>query len=324
MENKNNPKIAVVVPCYNEEVAIGNVIKGFRESLSEFSNTKIIVYDNNSVDSTIEIAKQAGAIVRQEERQGKGDVVRRMFRDVDADFYILVDGDATYDSSLAPSMLKLAIERQYDLVNCIRKEVDSEAYRFGHTFGNKILTKAVNMIFGNYMQDMLSGYKVLSRRFVKSFPVQSNGFDIETEIAIHALQLQCPMGYIVGNYYKRQDGSNSKLNTYRDGFKIVKLIIALFRHEKPLIFFSLIGIMLVMISLGLGIPIVIHFIETGLVPKLPTALLAVGIMIIAFLCFTIGIILDTVTKGRIENKMLAYLSHKVFDPENNGDVYEKE
>lgn len=310
-ENNTKPSVAVIIPCYNEEDAIEKVISDFKK----ITNATIYVYDNNSTDRTVEIAKSQGVIVRQEERQGKGNVVRRMFRDIEADFYILVDGDGTYDPAVAPIMLQLAIEKQCDLVNCIRKATNSKTYRLGHVFGNKILTKSVNMIFGNYIQDMLSGYKVLSKRFVKSFPIQSNGFEIETEIAIHALQLRCPIGHVEGNYYERL--GESKLKTFRDGFKILKLIISLFRHEKPLYFFSLIGFLLVIVSLGLGVPVVLYFLKTGLVPKLPTALLSVGIMIIAFLFFVVGIVLDTITKGRIENKMIAYLSYKMFDSTND-------
>jgi glycosyltransferase involved in cell wall biosynthesis len=309
-EERSQPRIAVLIPCYNEEVTITKVIHDFRSALPD---ADIYVYDNNSTDRTAEIARATGAIVRYEKRQGKGNVIRSMFRDIDADFYVMTDGDDTYDAGLAISMVKLAVESHYDVVNCVRKGSESQAYRPSHVLGNKILTKAVNAIFGNYIEDMLSGYKVLSRRFVKSFPIQSMGFDIETEIAIHALQLQIPIGHIEGNYYARSPGSESKLRTVYDGFKILKLIISLFRHEKPLPFFSLIGSILVIISLALGIPVIYHFIETGLVPKLPTAVLSMGIMLVAFLSFMTGIILDTVTKGRIENKMIAYLQNKKFD-----------
>ena len=306
----SQPRIAVLIPCYNEEATITKVIHNFQSSLPD---AVVYVYDNNSTDHTAEIARAAGAIVRYEKRQGKGNVMRSMFRDIEADFYIMTDGDDTYDAGLAASMLQLAIESHYELVNCIRIGTESQSYRPGHVLGSKLLSKAVNTIFGNYIQDMLSGYKVLSRRFVKSFPIQSMGFDIETEIAIHALQLQIPIGHREGNYYARSPGSESKLRTIFDGFKILKLIISLFRHEKPLPFFSLIGFLLVIISLSLGIPVIYHFIETGFVPKLPTAVLSMGIMLIAFLSFMTGIILDTVTKGRIENKMIAYLQNKPFD-----------
>ena len=306
----SQPRIAVLIPCYDEEVTITKVIHNFQSALPD---AVIYVYDNNSTDRTADIARAAGAVVRFEKRQGKGNVMRSMFRDIEADFYIMTDGDNTYDAGLAASMLKLAIDSHYDVVNCIRKGDESQAYRPGHVLGSKLLTKAVNAIFGNYIQDMLSGYKVLSRRFVKSFPIQSMGFDIETEIAIHALQLQIPIAHVEGNYYARTPGSESKLRTVYDGFKILKLIISLFRHEKPLPFFSYIGFILVIISLALGIPVVYHFFETGLVPKLPTAVLSMGIMLIAFLSFMTGIILDTVTKGRIENKMIAFLQNKPFD-----------
>ena len=309
-EKTNLLRIAVLIPCYNEEVAITTVIHDFQSVLPD---ARIYVYDNNSEDKTAEIARAAGAIVRSEKRQGKGNVIRSMFRDIDADYYIMTDGDNTYDANLATSLLTLASENHYDLVNYVRKATASEAYRPGHVLGSKLLSRAVNSIFGNYIRDMLSGYKVLSRRFVKSFPIQSMGFDIETEIAIHALQLQIPIGHVEGNYYPRSPGSESKLRTIYDGIKILRLIIALFRHEKPLPFFSLIGFILVLISLALGIPVVYHFFETGLVPKLPTAVLSMGIMLVAFLSFMTGIILDTVTKGRIEIKMIAYLQNKSSD-----------
>lgn len=304
-------KIAVVIPCYNEEVTIGRVISDFRKYLPDAS---IYVYDNNSTDRTKEVAREYGAIVFKEKRQGKGNVIRSAFRNIEADFYFIVDGDATYDASIAPMMLQEAIENQYDLVNCIRNPVESSVYRPGHAFGNILLTKVVNIIFGNYIKDMLSGYKLLSRRFVKSFPIQSNGFDIETEIAIHALQMQCNIGHVKGNYYERPSGSYSKLKTFRDGIRILKLILQLFRHERPLLFFSSIGFIMVIISLILGLPVVYYYLQTGLVPRLPTAILSMGIMIIAFLSFLAGIVLDTITKGRIENKMLVYLNQpNIYD-----------
>lgn len=309
-EEINHPRIAILIPCFNEELSIAKVIYKFQTVLP---GAEIYVYDNNSTDRTSDIARSAGATVRNEKRQGKGNVIRSMFRDIDADYYIMTDGDDTYDVNLSTTMLELAREGHYDVVNCIRKGTASDAYRPGHILGSKLLSKTVNSIFGNSVQDMLSGYKVLSRRFVKSFPIQSMGFDIETEIAIHALQLQIPIGHVEGNYFPRSPGSTSKLRTLYDGFKIFRLIISLFRHEKPLPFFSLIGFILVLISLGLGIPVIYHFFETGLVPKLPTAVLSMGIMLVAFLSFMTGIILDTVTKGRIETKMIAYLQNKSFD-----------
>ncbi len=301
-----NVSVAILIPCYNEGITIGKVVRDFKEKLPMAT---IFVYDNNSNDDTFEQAAKYGAIVRREYRQGKGNVVRRMFRDIDADFYVLVDGDDTYDASVAPYMLQLAMEETCDLVNCIRCDVEQEAYRTGHRFGNQMLTGMVRYIFGNRVRDMLSGYKVLSRRFVKSFPALSGGFDIETELTVHALELSMPVAHVEGNYRGRPEGSESKLRTYRDGLRILSMIIILFKHERPLQFFSLIGLVLMLISLVLGIPVVIQFLQTGLVIRLPTAVLAMGIMLMAFLSFVTGLILDTVTRGRREAKMLTYLQY---------------
>ncbi len=302
----SNNNIAVIIPCYNEGLTIAKVVSDFRKELPD---SNVYVYDNNSSDNTVDESRQAGAIVRSEEIQGKGNVVRRMFRDIDADFYILVDGDDTYDASIAPDMLRTAIYGHYDLVNCIRRETEYDTYRVGHRFGNRMLTGIVRHIFGNRVQDMLSGYKVLSHRFVKSFPALSGGFDIETEITVHALELSMPVGHVEGHYRGRPEGSESKLHTYRDGLRILWMIINLFKHERSLQFFSLIGLVLMLISLALGIPVAIQFLHTGLVIRLPTAVLAMGIMLVAFLSIMTGLILDTVTRGRLEAKMLTYLQY---------------
>lgn len=307
---RSDIRIAVIIPCYNESLTISKVISDFKKQIP---NADIYVYDNNSSDETFEKARVAGAIVRRENIQGKGNVVRRMFRDIEADFYVLVDGDDTYDASVAPSMLRLAIEEACDLVNCIREETDQEAYRIGHRFGNRMLTGMVGYLFGKQIQDMLSGYKVLSKRFVKSFPVLSSGFDIETELAVHALELSLPMAHVKGSYRGRPKGSESKLRTYRDGIRILFTIISLFRNERPLQFFSFIGFALTLVSMALGIPVVIQYFETGLVIRLPTAVLAMGIMLLAFLSFVTGIILDTVSRGRREAKMLSYLQHGAYE-----------
>ena len=304
--NNKSPRISVIIPCYNEGLTIAKVISEFKKIIPD---SEVYVYDNNSLDGTVEKARSAGAIVREEKMQGKGNVVRRMFRDIEADFYILVDGDDTYDPSVAPQMLRLAMEEPCDLVNCIRRDVEQEAYRTGHRFGNKMLTGMVRYIFGNRVQDMLSGYKVLSRRFVKSFPALSGGFDIETELTVHALELSMPVAHVEGRYRGRPEGSESKLHTYRDGLRILSMILILFKHERPLQFFSSIGLVLMLISLALGIPVVIQFLQTGLVIRLPTAVLAMGIMLVAFLSVVTGLILDTVTRGRREAKMLTYLQY---------------
>jgi len=300
------PRIAVLIPCYNEALTIAAVVAGFQAALPD---AKIFVYDNNSGDGTAAIAAGAGALVRVETMQGKGHVVRRMFRDIEADFYIMVDGDATYDASLAPDMLALAAENGFDLVNYVRQGEEQESYRLGHRFGNQLLTGIVRGIFGDRVQDMLSGFKLFSRRFVKSFPALAGGFDTETELTIHALQLTMPVAHVTGPYKGRPEGSASKLNTFRDGFRILWIILVLFKHERPMQLFGLIAAALALLSIALGIPVVIDFLHTGLVRRLPTALLATGLMLIAALSFVTGLILDTVSRGRRESRMLAYLSH---------------
>ncbi len=298
--------LAVLIPCYNEAAAIAGVIAGFRAALPDAA---IYVYDNNSTDGTAAVAEAAGALVFSESQQGKGHVVRRMFRDIEADFFLLVDGDGTYDPAIAPQMLALARAQKIDLVSCVRKSEGTEAYRFGHQFGNLLLTGMVKYIFGNRVQDMLSGYKLLSRRFVKSFPALSGGFDIETELTVHALELSLPIGHVTGAYKGRPEGSPSKLNTYRDGAKILWLIAVLVKHERPMQLFSAIAAVLTAAAIILGIPIVTHYFATGLVPRLPTAILATGLILVATLSLATGLILDTVTRGRREARMLAYLQY---------------
>jgi glycosyltransferase involved in cell wall biosynthesis len=301
--------IAVLIPCYNEAPSIGGVVAGFHAVLPEAA---IYVYDNNSRDGTADTARAAGALVFREGLQGKGHVVRRMFRDIEADFFILVDGDGTYDPAVAPSMLALARAEKIDLVSCVRTGDTAQAYRFGHQFGNKLLTGMVKYIFGNRVQDMLSGYKLLSRRFVKSFPALSGGFDIETELTVHALELSLPIGHVTGNYKGRPEGSPSKLNTWRDGARILWLIAVLVKHERPMQLFSAIAAILTLAAIILGLPIVTHYLATGLVPRLPTAVLATGLVLMAGLSLATGLILDTVTRGRREARMLAYLKYR-FD-----------
>ena len=299
------PRIAVLVPCYNEEAAVASVVASFRKALP---SAEIYVYDNNSRDRTAAVARDAGAIVRSERRQGKGHVVRRMFADVEADIYVLVDGDATYDAPSAPRMVDKLLDEHLDMVVGLRIDQSQAAYRLGHRTGNRMLTGFLSSTFGQEFKDILSGYRVFSRRFVKSFPVLSDGFEIETELAVYALELSLPVAEVETPYYARPEGSFSKLNTWRDGFRILGTILKLYRSERPLRFFSVIGVLLALAAIILAIPIAITFIETGLVPRLPTAVLSMGLMIMALLSVSSGLVLDTVTRGRREMKMLAYLS----------------
>jgi len=297
-------RVAVLVPCFNEEAAIGKVVNGFRTALP---HATIYVYDNNSTDRTTEVARAAGAVVRRETHQGKGNVVRRMFADVDADIYVLVDGDATYDAPSAPTMVARLLDDRLDMVVAARIHQDESAYRPGHRMGNRLFTSFVGWVFAPAFTDILSGYRVFSRRFVKSFPVLSRGFEIETELAVHALELELPVAEVPTPYYARPQGSASKLSTGRDGLRILAAIVRLSRSERPLAFFSAIGIALAALSVAIAIPIFITFIETGLVPRFPTAILSTGLMLLAFLSIACGLILDTVTRGRREIKLLAYL-----------------
>jgi glycosyltransferase involved in cell wall biosynthesis len=298
-------RIAVLVPCFNEEAAVATVVADFRKALP---SATIYVYDNNSSDRTVEVAREAGAEVRAERRQGKGHVVRRMFADIDADVYVLVDGDATYDAPSAPRMIERLLADRLDMVVGLRVDQEQAAYRMGHRTGNWLLTSFLAEVFGQAFKDILSGYRVFSRRFVKSFPVLSDGFEIETELSVHALELSLPVAEIETPYYARPAGSASKLNTWRDGFRILGTIVKLYRSEKPLRFFTVIGIFLALVAVGLAIPIVVTYLEQGIVPRLPTAVLSTGLMIVAVLSVSSGLVLDTVTRGRREMKFLAYLS----------------
>ena len=298
-------RIAVLVPCFNEEAAVATVVADFRKVLP---SARIFVYDNNSSDRTAAVARDAGAEVRRERRQGKGHVVRRMFADIDADIYVLVDGDATYDAASAPRMIDALVSDRLDMVVGFRVDQVEAAYRRGHRAGNWMLTGFLSSVFGQAFKDILSGYRVLSRRFVKSFPVLSDGFEIETELSVHALELALPVTEIETPYYARPAGSFSKLNTWRDGFRILGTILRLYRSEKPLRFFGAIGIFLILVSIGLAIPILVTYLEQGIVPRLPTAVLSMGLMILAMLSISSGLVLDTVTRGRREMKLLAYLS----------------
>ena len=296
--------VAVILPCYNEAAAIAQTVADFRAALP---GAAIYVYDNNSSDATREIAAAAGAIVRSERMQGKGNVVRRMFADVDADIYVMADGDATYDAAAAPDLEKLLIDEQLDMVVGARKSEVEAAYRRGHRLGNAMLTGMLARLFGRSFSDILSGYRVFSKRFVKSFPVLSSGFEIETEISVHALELRMPVAERVTAYAARPEGSVSKLNTYRDGWRILNTIMTLFRYERPLLFFGAIGGLLGLAAIILAVPLIITFLDTGLVPRLPTAVLSTGLVILAFLNGFCGLILDTVVRGRREVRRLAYL-----------------
>lgn len=299
------PRIAVLAPCYNEEAAIGKVVADFRRVMP---SARIYVYDNNSSDRTAEVARAAGAAVAREALQGKGNVVRRMFADIEADVYVLVDGDATYDAASAPELVARLLDEQLDMVVGSRVDTATAAYRPGHRFGNAVLTGVVAQLFGNRFGDILSGYRVLSRRFVKSFPALSKGFEIETELTVHALELRMPVVEVATPYGARPEGSASKLNTWRDGARILLTILKLFKEERPLAFFSLMSAALALAALALGLPVIVTFVETGLVPRLPTAVLATGLMILASLGLAAGLVLDTVTHGRRELKRLAYLA----------------
>jgi glycosyltransferase involved in cell wall biosynthesis len=306
VERVHEQDIAVLVPCFNEELTVGRTVEAFREALP---SATIYVYDNNSSDRTVDIARAAGAVVRHETRQGKGNVVRRMFADIDADIYVLVDGDATYEAEAAPRIVRRVIEENLDFVNGARVSRSMEAYRRGHRFGNYVLTSMVRNIFGRQFTDMLSGYKVFSRRYVKSFPAMSRGFEIETELTVHALELRMPSAEELTAYGERPSGSVSKLSTFRDGARILRLIFDLVRNERPLPFFGLVGAVLIIIAVVLAVPLAETYFKTGLVPRLPTAVLAIGLIIIGFLSFLAGLILDVVATMRSEMKRLTYLSY---------------
>ncbi|MEM7611838.1 MAG: glycosyltransferase family 2 protein [Pseudomonadota bacterium] len=303
-EHNRTPEIAVLVPCYNEGSTITTVVSEFKTALP---TANVYVYDNNSSDDTIDKARAAGAIVRTETRQGKGHVVRRMFADIEADIYVLVDGDDTYEAAAAPKLVARLIDDSLDMVTGTRAASSEEAYRPGHRFGNRLLTGLVAYSFGSQVADMLSGYRVLSRRFVKSFPLLSGGFEIETEMTVHGLELGMPQAEVTTVYKERPEGSESKLNTFGDGFRILTTIVRMLKEERPFAFFGSICAILVAMAIVLAIPIVMTFLETGLVPRFPTAILATGMILLAFLSLACGLILATVTRGRQELKRLRYL-----------------
>lgn len=304
--NRSQLRIAVLLPCYNEEAAIAQTVAGFRAALPD---AVIYVYDNNSSDRTVEVARAAGAVVRTERMQGKGHVVRRMFADTEADIYIMADGDATYDASAAPALVAKLLEERLDMVVGARKSEVEEAYRRGHQLGNRLFTGILASLFGRSFTDIFSGYRVFSRRFAKSFPALARGFETETEISVHALELAMPVGEVVTAYGARPEGSVSKLSTYRDGWRIMKTILHLFRIERPVLFYGGFAGFLAALALVLAIPLIVTFAQTGLVPRFPTAILITGMMTVAFISFSVGLILDTVVRGRREVRRLHYLSY---------------
>lgn len=304
MSNANGLRVAVLLPCYNEEAAIAQTVWDFRAALPDAT---IYVYDNNSQDRTTEVAAAAGAVVRSERMQGKGNVVRRMFADIDADVYVMADGDATYEAAAAPDLVRMLVSDNLDMVVGARKSELEAAYRRGHRLGNAMLTGMLTRLFGRSFTDILSGYRIFSRRFAKSFPVLSAGFEIETEISVHALSLKMPVAERVTAYAARPEGSESKLSTYRDGWRILNTILKLYRFEKPLAFFGTIGAIIALAAVVLAVPLVITYAQTGLVPRFPTAILVTGMMIVSTLSLLAGLILDTVVRGRLEVRRLAYL-----------------
>jgi glycosyltransferase involved in cell wall biosynthesis len=298
-------RIAVLLPCYNEEAAVVPTVAAFRAALP---GADIYVYDNNSTDRTREVAAGAGAIVRGERMQGKGHVVRRMFADVEADVYVMADGDATYDAAAAPEMIAKLVGEQLDMVVGARQSEVEEAYRRGHRLGNRLFNALLASLFGRTFSDIFSGYRIFSRRFVKSFPALSRGFETETEISVHALELAMPVGEVVTQYGARPEGSQSKLSTWRDGWRIMKTILHLFRIERPVLFYGSFSLFLAALAVVISIPLAITYFQTGLVPRFPTAILATGLMLLAALSFFAGLILDTVVRGRREVRRLHYLS----------------
>ncbi|MFO1434327.1 MAG: glycosyltransferase [Candidatus Competibacteraceae bacterium] len=309
---KNHPvRVVVLLPCFNEATAIEDVIKDFQHAIPEAT---VYVYDNNSTDDTVMIARRTGAIVQSEPFQGKGNVVRRMFADIDADIYVLADGDGTYRAQDAPRLIKYLLENNFDMVTGIRKETEQEAYRRGHRLGNRALTKTVAFLFGRPVKDMLSGYRIFSRRFVKSFPALSAGFEIETELTVHALEMRMKTGDMKTPYGARTAGTQSKLRTYRDGIRIGRIILKLLKEEKPAFLFGVLALLLTLLSLGFGLPVVMEFIRTGLVPRLPTALLATGLMLLAFLTLALGLILESISHSRREMRRLHYLAYPAPGP----------
>jgi glycosyltransferase involved in cell wall biosynthesis len=303
--NMRNHNVAVLIPCYNEAVAIASVVRDFAAVLPD---ARIYVYDNNSTDDTVAVAKSAGAVVRRQAMQGKGHVVRRMFADIDADVYVLVDGDATYDASAAPKMVAMLLDENLDMVTGVRVSDEVTAYRSGHRFGNWLLTSLTGYIFGRSFSDMLSGYRVLSQRFVKSYPAHAGGFEVETELTVHALDLRMPVAEYPTEYRSRMDGSHSKLSTWKDGWRILMTILKLTKNGKPFVFFSIGALACWIVSIVLALPLIETYAMTGLVPRFPTAILCSALVLLGAVFLVCGLVLDTVTLGRRESKHLAYLT----------------
>jgi glycosyltransferase involved in cell wall biosynthesis len=300
-------EIAVIVPCFNEAAAIDKVVRDFAAALP---SAKVYVYDNNSTDDTAKVARAAGAEVRRETRRGKGNVVRRMFQDIDADVYVMVDGDDTYDASAAPQLVARLVDENLDMVVGKRVETDQAAYRVGHRLGNRVLTGLVAWLFGSQIDDMLSGYRVFSRRFVKTFPSSSREFEIETELTVHAMQMRMAIAEVDSSYKERPPGSVSKLRTFRDGWRILITIVNLMRNERPLLFFTLLGLLFIVVGVVLALPVFLEYLDTGQVRRFPTAFLSFSLGIVAVVCFATGLILDLVAHVRREAKKLAYLSFR--------------
>ena len=299
-------EVAVLVPCFNEEAAIAKVVSDFKASLPDAT---IYVYDNNSTDKTSEVALAAGAEVRRELRKGKGNVVRRMFQDVEADVYVMVDGDDTYEAAVAPKLVAKLVDENLDMLVGRRVETHEAAYRAGHRLGNRVLTGLVAWLFGAQIDDMLSGYRVFSRRFVKSFPSSSREFEIETELTVHAMQMRMPVAELDTNYKERPPGSTSKLRTFRDGWRILMSITNLMRNERPLLFFSLLGLVFWLVGFFLGLPVLLEYLDTHAVRRFPTAILCTGLGVTGVVAFATGLILDLVAHVRREAKLLAYLQY---------------
>jgi len=304
------PKIAVLLPCYNEAAAIGKVVAAFAEALPMAT---VYVYDNNSTDGTAEVALNAGAVVRHEPNRGKGNVVRRMFADIEADVYIMADGDETYDPAVAPELVRKLVDENLDMVVGSRVPTEVQSYRSGHKFGNWMLTSIVKHLFGYGFEDMLSGYRVMSRRFVKTFPIHSHGFEIETEMSIHALQLGLPVAEVPTKYGVRPDDSESKLRTYRDGFRILFTIVSLLTTERPRLFYGTLAVLLTLLSFGLAMPVFNDYLATGEVRRFPTAFLCLGLVLLAVQVMIFGFLLHSVRRGRVEMKRLAYLMQKQYN-----------
>ncbi len=310
MPQLSTTRIAVLVPCYNEATTIEAIIRDFNQYLP---SAQVYVFDNNSTDDTVRIARAAGAIVRHVTAQGKGSVVRRMFADVEADAYVMVDGDDTYDASVAPQLVARLLDEGLDMVVGSRVTQEQAAYRFGHRFGNRLLTGCLAAVFGRTFNDILSGYRVFSRRYVKSFAAHSTGFETETELTVHALELRLPVAEVETVYKARPEGSFSKLNTYRDGARILLTILRLFKSERPLTFYGIGFLLCFLLSVGLAVPVVATYLETGLVPRIPTTVLCASLMLLGIILMVCGIILDAVTKARIEQKRFAYLSVPAYE-----------